>query len=125
MRPEIKRMNERLGYFLNEMDLANARVNHAEEEIERLKEENNELTKEIDKLKRENGRLEVSLKWTKEGYEAIKEDNEKLEVKLASREKLLISKLSPAPTCKCGKLAEYIFFSTHYCLECATKIFVT
>lgn len=50
MRPDIKRMNERLGYFLHEMDLANAHVDHAEREIERLE-------KELHDTKGENGLL--------------------------------------------------------------------
>lgn len=50
MRPEIKRMNERLGYFLTQMDLANAQVDHAEREIERLE-------KELHDTKGENGLL--------------------------------------------------------------------
>jgi len=36
MRPEIKRMNERLAYFLTQMDLGNAHIKHAEERIEEL-----------------------------------------------------------------------------------------
>lgn len=50
MRPDIKRMNERLGYFLHEMDLANARADHAEREIERLE-------KELHDTRGENGFL--------------------------------------------------------------------
>ena len=37
MRPELKRMNERLGYFLHQMDLDNAHIKHAEERIEEKK----------------------------------------------------------------------------------------
>jgi len=39
MRPEIKRMNERLAYFLSQMDLDNAHIRHAEERIEELERE--------------------------------------------------------------------------------------
>lgn len=173
MRPDIKRMNERLGYFLHEMDLANAHVDHAEREIERLekkladqdselkiykramlyagdreayeltieqlKQENTQLKEENywlkqsvetenDRLKRneelstENARLMRALVLLKEDMKIVKTENERLEDKLASKEKLLVSKLSPAPTCKCGKLAGYNVLGTYYCSDCVTKV---
>lgn len=191
MRPDIKRMNERLEYFLHEMDLANAHVDHAEREIERLEKELHdtkgengllfarnieleratrefpcdarisELNAEIDRLKNnlnefvkannnlnekncclddeiidyhreieqlkeenywlkqsvetendrlerneelstENARLMRALVLLKEDMKIVKTENERLEDKLASKEKLLTCKLTPVPTCKCG-----------------------
>lgn len=96
MRPDIKRMNERLDYFLHEMDLANAHVDHAEREIERLEKkladqdselkiykramlyvgdrEAYELT--IEQLKQENTQLKEENYWLKQSVET---ENDRLE----------------------------------------------
>jgi len=68
MRPELKRMNERLAYFLKQMDLDNAHIRHAEERIE-------ELEKELkDRITLDNVRL-VKIKELEAEYTVLKDKN--------------------------------------------------
>ncbi len=91
MRPEIKRMNERLGYFLHELDLCNAHINHAEEEIDRLnrelavvRESNDILREALKKSEEENSFLTQTLNTENDRLdqnEELEKENAKLRLK--------------------------------------------
>jgi len=83
MRPELKRMNERLGYFLHQMDLDNAHIKHAEERIEELEKENKQL---LERIKICHDTLEIN----NINIERIENYNTTLEEKLQKLEKDMI-----------------------------------
>jgi len=84
MRPELKRMNERLAYFLTQMDLENSRTKHAEQRIAELERElkgrvmfDNVRLTEIKKLEAENIELKEKMSfYNANGREWIKKWNE-------------------------------------------------
>jgi len=123
MRPELKRMNERLGYFLHQMDLDNAHIKHAEERIEELEKENQKLEKEnrdyftvVALLKRANKETTEALSDLEQAYSTLKKEYHELVSKHEETQRT-----EGHHYCDCGAIA-YIHYQIdggkYYCGEC-------